>query len=244
MHQVLTNIQLLSLVLLSTTTTAEAQSGPQSGAASIAIYCPNIGEVLSSRSFHEAFMKAAIRARATAGEAIVQFTVTADDKMTDITVPQATHPAFADAATVAVRQLRCSGEGRELHLRIPFAYKLESSSYAADPDDILAEDLPRVVPLIAELRTEPRRFTLKPGEGLKISNLKVLAFDVSGKFLGRLRQSDQDAQPPDALLFRNADVIQAKNPGAGHLELSAPNWSKFGGGGVRPTVRIEILVVE
>jgi len=175
----------------------------------------------------------------------VRFTVTTDNKTIDIAASEASHPAFADAAIATVRQLKCESGGKELHLKIPLAFKLESSSsYSIDPDDIDSDDFPRVIPLIAELRTEQTRFALKSGEGLKISNLKVLAFDANGKFLGRLRQSDRDAQPPSVLMFRNADIVQAKEPGSGYLEMSAPQWSKYGSGRVKPAVRIEISVVD
>ena len=238
-------LQIAALLASLASLQVEAQSDQQSDAVPIATYCPNIDEVLAGRSFFEAFMRAAIKARAVAGEAAVTFTVTKDNKNIDIAAREASHPAFADAAIATVRQLKCESGGRELHLKIPLAFKLESpSTQSSDPDDIQTDDFPRVIPLIAELRTEQTRFALKSGEGLKISNLKVLAFDASGKFLGRLRQSDRDAQPRSVLVFRNADIVQATQPGAGYIEMSAPQWSKYGSGRVKPTVRVEITVVD
>ena len=159
-----TAMRIAALLASFTSLQVEAQSDQQSDAVPIATYCPNINEVLAGRSFHEAFMRAAIRTRAVAGEATVRFTVTTDNKTIDIAASEASHPAFADAAIATVRQLKCESGGKELHLKIPLAFKLESpSTQASDPDDIQTDDFPRVIPLIAELRTEQTRFALKSG---------------------------------------------------------------------------------
>jgi hypothetical protein len=237
--------RLLALLPFITSLQVEAQPGQQSQAVPIATYCPNFNAVLGGPGFHKAFMKAVVQSREPAGEAAVTFTVTTDNQIIDIAASEASHPAFADAAIATVRQLRCESNGQELHLKIPLAYKWGgSSTYGIHPDDIPSSDLPRVLPLIAELRTDPARFTLKTGDGLKTGSLKVLAFDANGKFLGRLRQSDVDVQPRNVLAFRNADIVQAQEPGSGYLEMSAPNWSKYGAGRAKPTVRIEITVVD
>lgn len=110
--------------------------------------------------------------------------------------------------------------------------------------DIPHQSLRRVVPQIAELRAQPQRVSLRAGEGFRVSDLKILAYDASGKLLGRLKQTDRDIQPRDVLAMPNADVVQGRKPGVGQLKLFAPLWAELGAGKPQPAVLIEVDVGE
>jgi hypothetical protein len=111
-----------------------------------------------------------------------------------------------------------------------------------EPGDIPTQKFAQVIPQIAELRMDRASVAIKVGEGFRISDLRVLAYDSSGKLLGRLKQTDRGAQPRDVLSMTSADIVQGIKPGIGYLELSAPAWSQFGGDRPKPTLRLEVSV--
>ena len=111
-----------------------------------------------------------------------------------------------------------------------------------EPGDIQSQKFAQVIPQIAELRLDRASVTIKAGEGFRISDLRVLAYDSSGKLLGRLKQTDRGVQPRDVLSMASADIVQGIKPGVGYLELSAPAWPQFGGDRPKPTLRLEVVV--
>jgi len=226
-----------TLLVLSIASAAHAQSAT----AKIADFCPNVKEALADGGYPRAAMIKGLGS----GDVVVSFTVTTDDQLADVVAVDASNVVFADAAMRTVRKLNCKSGGEARHLRIPFSYRLDiGSSYSATSDDIPADRLRDVSPQIAELKVTPDRFSLKLGDGLRIDTLKVLAYDRTGKFLGRLRQFTRDAQPKDVLAMRGAGIVQGSSPGVGFLELSAPTWDSVSLASPRPTVRVEITVSE
>jgi len=220
---------------------AAAEAAAQTAPPSLPDFCPNVYDAMSRAGYPAA----AVRKRLGSGEVTISFTVTADDRMTDIIAVEATDPVFEEAAISTVKRLRCKSGGEERHLRLPFSYRLDfGSSSVATRDDIPADRLSDVVPRIAELKVNPQSFALKVGEGVKIDALTVLAYDRDGKLLGRLRQFDRDAQPKHVLAMRGAGIAQASAPGTGFLELTVPMVDPSGRGTERPAVRVEISVSE
>ncbi len=59
------------------------------------------------------------------GEALVEFTLKADGRVTNVRTVSASHPVFGTASMQIVSQLRCKGQGRDVIVRVPFGYRLQ-----------------------------------------------------------------------------------------------------------------------
>ena len=88
--------------------------------AAIALVCPNHVTVRSQVVFPPQAQRMGI-----SGDVVVEFTVTGGGGITDITVVRSTNPVFNAASTQAVSQLRCNGQGHDVRVRVPFAFRLE-----------------------------------------------------------------------------------------------------------------------
>jgi protein TonB len=117
---------LFAALLANSVTVAWSQSLPAASASAPSMFqlCPNLREAFAG----EGFPRSAVRRKLAFGEVLVGFTLTADDRMIDITVVEASDPVFAEAAVSVVRKLRCKSGGQEMRLRIPFTYRYEGRS--------------------------------------------------------------------------------------------------------------------
>lgn len=70
------------------------------------------------------YPRQAVRLGLDQGEALIQFTLKADGRVTDVKALSATHRVFAQASIRTVEQFRCAGQGRDVTVRVPFGYRL------------------------------------------------------------------------------------------------------------------------
>ena len=54
----------------------------------------------------------------------VDFTVGTNGEVKDVTVSRSSNAIFNAAATAAVARLRCTGQGHDVRVRVPFAFRL------------------------------------------------------------------------------------------------------------------------
>jgi protein TonB len=60
------------------------------------------------------------------GDVVIEFTVGVGGQIAEVTVVKSTSPLFNDAAINAVHQLRCDSQGRDVRVRVPFSFRVES----------------------------------------------------------------------------------------------------------------------
>jgi protein TonB len=72
-----------------------------------------------------AFPREAIRAGIERGEATIQFTLTAAGEIKDIKALRSSHAIFARNSVRIVGQYKCTGQGRDVLVTVPFGYKME-----------------------------------------------------------------------------------------------------------------------
>ena len=87
----------------------------------VGIACPNHGEVRSRLPYPQQAQNMGL-----SGEVVVEFVVAAGGQVQDVTVVRSSNRVFNSTATAAVSQLRCVGQGHEVRVRVPFAFRLES----------------------------------------------------------------------------------------------------------------------
>ncbi len=88
---------------------------------SAAVVCSNYTSVMGET----AFPREALRIGLTQGEALIQFTLGASGEIKDVRAVRASHPAFEKASAAVVRQYKCQGQGRDVQVQVPFAFKSE-----------------------------------------------------------------------------------------------------------------------
>lgn len=88
---------------------------------SAGVVCSNYRTVMGD----VAYPREAIRAGLDKGEALIQFTVTASGEVKDVKALRSTHPIFARASIRVVSEYKCQGQGRDVIVQVPFAFKLE-----------------------------------------------------------------------------------------------------------------------
>ncbi|MEO5883188.1 MAG: TonB family protein, partial [Caldimonas sp.] len=59
------------------------------------------------------------------GEALIQFTLKPDGRVTAVRALSATHPVFARASMQIVEQFKCMGQGQDVVVLVPFGYRLK-----------------------------------------------------------------------------------------------------------------------
>ena len=96
---------------------AVAPSAPVSAG----VVCSNYTTVMGDVSYP----REAIRAGIDKGEAVVQFTLSANGAIKDIKVIRASHPVFARNSARIVAQYECQGQGHDVLVQVPFGYKLD-----------------------------------------------------------------------------------------------------------------------
>jgi len=102
--------------------TAPAPPAPPAPAtASAGVVCSNYASVMGD----VAFPREAQRQGIERGEATIQFTLTASGEVKDIKALRSTHQIFARNSIRIVSEYKCQGQGRDLTVTVPFAYKME-----------------------------------------------------------------------------------------------------------------------
>ena len=94
---------------------------PAPAVASAGVVCSNYATVMGD----VAFPRDALRQGIERGEATIQFTLTASGEVKDIKAIRSTHQIFARNSIRIVSEYKCQGQGRDLTVTVPFAYKME-----------------------------------------------------------------------------------------------------------------------
>jgi len=85
------------------------------------VACSNYTEKMGDAGFP----RDAIRQGLDKGEALIQFTLTANGEIKDVKALRASHPIFARNSIRIVNEYKCQGQGRDVTVTVPFGYKLE-----------------------------------------------------------------------------------------------------------------------
>jgi len=96
-----------------------APPAPTTAAASVV--CSNYATVMGD----VAYPREAQRQGIEKGEATIQFTLTPSGEVKDIKAIRSTHQIFARNSIRIVSEYKCQGQGREVTVTVPFAYRLE-----------------------------------------------------------------------------------------------------------------------
>ena len=94
---------------------------PAPAVVSAGLVCSNYATVMGD----VAFPREAIRQGLERGEAVVQFTLTANGEMKDIRAIRSSNAIFARNSVRIVGDYKCQGQGRDVTVTVPFGYKLE-----------------------------------------------------------------------------------------------------------------------
>jgi protein TonB len=85
------------------------------------VACANYKTVMGDSGFPAEASRKGIQK----GEALVQFTLTANGEIKDIKALSASNPIFARNSIRLVGEYKCAGQGRDVTVTVPFGYKLE-----------------------------------------------------------------------------------------------------------------------
>lgn len=100
---------------------AEPAPEPARLPVSASVACSNYTTVMGDA----AFPREASRLGLEEGSALVQFTLGASGELKDIQALRASHAVFARNSVRLVSQYKCTGQGRDVVVQVPFAYKSE-----------------------------------------------------------------------------------------------------------------------
>ena len=88
---------------------------------SAGVVCSNYATVMGD----VAFPRDAQRQGIERGDATIQFTLTASGEVKDIKAIRSSHQIFARNSIRIVSEYKCQGQGRDVTVTVPFAYKME-----------------------------------------------------------------------------------------------------------------------
>jgi len=94
---------------------------PAPATMSAGVVCSNYASVMGD----VAFPRDAQRQGLERGEATIQFTLTASGEVKDIKAIRSSHQIFARNSIRIVSEYKCQGQGRDVTVTVPFAYKME-----------------------------------------------------------------------------------------------------------------------
>ena len=94
---------------------------PRPTVVNVGVACPNHQEVRSRTPFPPQAARMGL-----SGEVLVEFTVMPGGEIADITVLKSSNKIFNNAASTAVTQFRCVGQGHAVKVHVPFVFRLES----------------------------------------------------------------------------------------------------------------------
>jgi periplasmic protein TonB len=86
---------------------------------SASVACANYSKVMGDAGFP----RDATRLGIEEGNALIQFTLGANGEIKDVKAVRASHISFANASVRTVSAYKCAGQGREVTVQVPFAYK-------------------------------------------------------------------------------------------------------------------------
>ena len=98
-----------------------APPAPAPTTMSAGVVCSNYNSVMGD----VAFPRDAQRQGIERGEATIQFTLSPNGEVKDIKALRSTNQIFARSSIRIVSAYKCQGQGREVTVTVPFAYKLE-----------------------------------------------------------------------------------------------------------------------
>lgn len=87
----------------------------------IAVACPNHLEVRRHVPYPSRALSLGL-----SGEVLVEFVVGGSGEIKNVSIVQSTNAVFNRTAIEAVGRFKCTGQGREARVRVPFAFRLES----------------------------------------------------------------------------------------------------------------------
>jgi protein TonB len=87
----------------------------------VAVTCPNHVSVRSQVAYPQQAERLGI-----SGDVVVDFTVGPDGTIKNVGVAKTSNAVFNAAATGAVAKLKCVGQGHDVRVRVPFAFRLDS----------------------------------------------------------------------------------------------------------------------
>jgi protein TonB len=90
-------------------------------AVSVKLACPNHVDVRSHLPYPPQAQQMGL-----SGDVVIEFTVSAASQIKDVTVVKSSSPLFNSVAINAVNQLRCNGQGQDVRVRVPFAFRVEN----------------------------------------------------------------------------------------------------------------------
>ena len=94
---------------------------PRPAVINVGVACPNHLDVRSKTPYPAQASRLGL-----SGDVLVEFTVKAAGEIADVTVVRSSNSVFNAAATAAVAQLRCIGQGQAVKVRVPFVFKLDT----------------------------------------------------------------------------------------------------------------------
>ena len=94
---------------------------PAPATVSAGVACSNYTAVMGDAGFP----REASRLNLEKGEALIQFTLGANGEIKDVKTLRASHPVFARNSIRLVQEYKCTGQGRDVLVTVPFSYKLE-----------------------------------------------------------------------------------------------------------------------
>lgn len=100
---------------------APAVEAPRPAVVAVGIACPNHAEVRSRVPYPAQAMRLGL-----SGEVEIEFSVSPTGGVGEISVARSSNKIFNSAATAAVAQLHCSGQGQTVRVRVPFVFRLDA----------------------------------------------------------------------------------------------------------------------
>ncbi|MBI4986078.1 MAG: energy transducer TonB [Rhodocyclales bacterium] len=94
---------------------------PRPTVVNVGVACPNHQEVRSRTPYPPQANRMGL-----SGEVLIEFTVTPSGEVADVAVLRSSNKIFNNAASSAVTQFRCVGQGRAVKVHVPFVFRLEN----------------------------------------------------------------------------------------------------------------------
>lgn len=70
------------------------------------------------------FPRRAVELNLKQGSVVLEFTLTSEGQITNVTAVESSHPVFVQAATDIISKYQCRGLGRDVRVRVPFKFQL------------------------------------------------------------------------------------------------------------------------
>lgn len=99
----------------------EAPPAPPPARVVASVACANYSAVMGEAGFP----REATRYGLEEGDALIEFTLTANGEVRDVKAVRASHPVFARNSVRIVSTYKCAGQGRDVVVQVPFAYRLD-----------------------------------------------------------------------------------------------------------------------